>query len=34
MQEVIGPRFEKHSFKMLKHDMKLPVEKKTTRFEI
>lgn len=26
MQEVIGPHFEKHSFKILKHDMKLPVE--------
>lgn len=33
MQEVIGPHFEKHSFKIFKHDMKLPVEKKTT-FEI
>ena len=28
MQEVIGPYFEKHSFKILKHDMKLPVKKK------
>ena len=30
MQEVIGPYFEKHSFKILKHDMKLPVKKKKT----
>ena len=34
MQEVIGPHIQKHSFKILKRDMKLPVEEKTTGFEI